>query len=676
MPSRRELANAIRVLSMDAVQKANSGHPGMPMGMADIAEVLWNDFLKHNPANPAWPNRDRFIVSNGHGSLLQYALLHLTGYALSIEDIKQFRQLHSKTPGHPEYSCTPGVETTTGPLGQGFGNAVGMALAEAMLAAAFNEDNHAIVDHYTYCFVGDGCLMEGISHEVGSLAGTLGLGKLIVFWDDNGISIDGKVQQWFLDDTPKRFEAYGWQVIPNVDGHNPDAIRQAIIKAQKVQEKPSLICCKTLIGFGAPRLAGSEKCHGAALGEGEIKGAREKLGWHAEPFVIPKEIQSAWDAKKRGAQSEQAWQAQFAAYQVQYPKKADELQRRFQGMLPEGFQEKLTTFVLKTENKKDNHATRKASQTTLNLLCNVLPELLGGSADLSESNSTHCQYSKAISPHQFTGNYIHYGVREFGMSAVMNGIALHKGFIPYGGTFLIFADYARHAVRLAAMMQIRVIFVYSHDSIGLGEDGPTHQPIEHLSMLRNTPNLSLWRPGDATETAVAWGAAVQRNNGPTALALTRQAVPHLTKTAETIHYIVRGGYVLVDCKGPIDAIIIATGSEVALAVLAEKELHASGYQIRVVSMPSTDVFQSQPLEYQEFVLPKAIKARIAVEAGSTNYWYKWVGLEGAVLGIDCYGESAPAARVYEALGITVGAIVSTVIHMLAKRRGMADENSN
>lgn len=668
MPSRFELANAIRALSMDAVQKANSGHPGMPMGMADIAEVLWNDFLRHNPANPNWPNRDRFILSNGHGSMLQYSVLHLTGYDLSIEDLKQFRQLHSKTPGHPEYKFTPGVETTTGPLGQGLANAIGMAIAEAVLASTFNQPQHKIIDHYTYCFVGDGCLMEGVSHEVSSLAGTLGLGKLIVFWDDNGISIDGKVSGWFLDDTPKRFEAYGWHVIANVDGHDPNAIKAAIEKARSATDKPSLICCKTIIGFGAPHLAGTEKCHGAALGVAEVAAAREKLGWKYEPFVIPAVLYEAWDARSKGARFESDWRAKFETYRTQCPDLAKELERRLQGHLIEGWSQKVSDFVLEIEKKQENISTRKASQNSLDFMSGLLPELLGGSADLSESNLTYTKHSKPIHPHQFQGNYIYYGVREFGMSASMNGIALHGGFIPYGGTFLTFLDYARNAVRLSAMMGIRVVFVYSHDSIGLGEDGPTHQPIEHLNLLRSTPNMSLWRPADATETAVAWRMAIQRVSGPTSLALTRQTVPHQPKTSEQVINIARGGYVLVECEGTPEAIIIGTGSEVALAVSAEKELKKEGFQIRVVSLPSVDVFQAQDLNYRESVLPTIVKKRIAVEAGATQSWYQWVGLEGAVIGIDRYGESAPGAKVYEALGITVDAIVSKTKQILMKKK--------
>lgn len=668
MPSHFELANAIRALSMDAVQKANSGHPGMPMGMANIAEVLWNDFLQHNPSNPTWVNRDRFMLSNGHGCMLQYALLHLTGYDLSIEDIKQFRQLHSKTPGHPEYKFAPGIETTTGPLGQGLANAVGMALAQAILAKTFNREHHQIINHFTYCFVGDGCLMEGISHEVGSLAGTLGLGKLIAFWDNNGISIDGKVVGWFLDDTPKRFEAYGWHVIRDVDGHDREAIKKAIQEAQTHDTQPSLICCKTIIGFGAPNLGGTEKCHGAALGVNEVALAREKLGWKHDPFVIPAEIYNAWSAKEKGIQREQAWQSQFEAYRQKYPELAAELLRRLKGDWASDSKEKLWEFVLAVENKKENMATRKASQNTLEVLCALLPEMLGGSADLSESNLTHCKVSKAIGPHQFDGNYIYYGVREFGMSAMINGIALYGGFIPYGGTFLTFLDYARNAVRLSAMMGIRVIFVYTHDSVGLGEDGPTHQPIEHLTILRTTPNMSIWRPCDATETAVAWTMALQRNTGPTSLILTRQTVPYQPKTPEQVKNIARGGYILIDCEDgyAIDAIIISTGSEVSLAVLAAKKLLEEGIHLRVVSMPSTDVFQSQDVLYRDAVLPPNVKKRVAIEAGATNYWYSWVGLEGAVIGIDRFGESAPGGVVLEALNITSEAVIKAVKQILKK----------
>lgn len=702
MQSRRTLANAIRALSMDAVQKANSGHPGMPMGMADIAEVLWNDFLRHNPRNPNWMNRDRFILSNGHGSMLHYSLLHLTGYDLSIEDLKQFRQLHSKTPGHPEFGITPGIETTTGPLGQGFGNAVGMALAEQLLAAEFNTETDKLIDHYTYCFVGDGCLMEGISHEVGSLAGTLGLGKLIIFWDNNGISIDGKVADWFLDDTAKRFQSYHWHVIPDVDGHDSNQIKQAILAAQQETKKPTLICCKTVIGYGAPNLEGTEKTHGAALGEVEVLAARQKLAWEYPPFEIPAEIYKAWNAVSKGALFEREWQQKFEQYAARLPERALELNRRIAGKLPSDFHEKLHTYIHETQQKFDQKyehnslqksetvATRKASQKTLEILVPMLPELFGGSADLSESNLTHTKFSKAIKPHHFLGNYLYYGVREFGMSAMMNGMALYKGFIPYGGTFLTFLDYARNAVRMAALMKQRVIFVYTHDSIGLGEDGPTHQPVEHLCMLRATPNMSLWRPCDNTETAVAWQMALLREDGPTSLALTRQAIPHQKRTKAQVDLISKGGYILFDSSfnenedersganfdansdpnfdpNP-DAIIIATGSEVSLAMEAAQKVIESDSNIciRVVSMPSFDVFESQTKEYQESVLPNRIKARVAVEAAATLDWYKWVGLEGVVVGIDRFGESASGAKVFESLNITVESVIKAVKEVLSK----------
>jgi transketolase len=659
------LANAIRVLSMDAVQKANSGHPGMPMGMADIAEVLWNRFLQHNPANPIWPNRDRFILSNGHGSMLQYALLHLTGYDVSIEDIKQFRQLHSKTPGHPEYNFTPGVETTTGPLGQGLANAVGMAVAERVLAAQFNREHYPIINHHTYCFVGDGCLMEGISHEVGSLAGTLGLGKLIVFWDDNGISIDGKVSGWFLDNTPKRFEAYGWQVVSDVDGHDPQAVERAIHEAQLNTRQPTLICCQTTIGYGSPTLAGSEKCHGAPLGASETEAARQQLGWEHPPFTIPADIYHAFDAKNKGAELEQEWRANFEAYSEHHPLLAQELQRRWRGELPSQWSSVIEMYIQETNRRAEGIATRRASQNVLTELVQALPELFGGSADLSESNLTYTHHSKAVTADKFEGNYLYYGVREFGMSAMMNGMALYKGFIPYGGTFLTFLDYARNAVRLAAIMKQRVIFVYTHDSIGLGEDGPTHQPVEHIAMLRATPNMSTWRPCDATETAVAWKKAIERQ-GPTSLVLTRQTVPHQPKTSEQVLLIERGAYILWESQGPLDAIIIATGSEVSVAIAAAQLLHKESRGIRVVSMPSMDAFEAQSEHYRERVLPKLIKARVSVEAATTTDWHRWVGLDGAVVGVDRFGESAPGAIVMEALGITSKAVVDAVQLVLAK----------
>lgn len=664
MSTRTQLANAIRALSMDAVQKANSGHPGMPMGMADIAEVLWNDFLKHNPNNPHWSDRDRFILSNGHGSMLQYALLHLTGYDVSMEDIKQFRQLHSKTPGHPEVGMTPGVETTTGPLGQGIANAVGMALAERTLATHFNRPDHAIVDHYTYAFIGDGCLMEGISHEVCSLAGTLGLGKLIAFWDDNGVSIDGQVEGWFTDNTPERFRAYNWHVIPTIDGHNPDAIKKAIIEAQAVKDKPSLICCRTTIGYGAPTLAGSHEAHGAPLGEKEVAAAREKLGWPYPAFVIPDEIYRAWDGREKGTALETEWNKKFKAYQQAYPELAADFLRRIRGDLPANWPEKSAAFIQTVYNKAENIATRKASQNALNGYGPLLPELFGGSADLTGSNLTLWSGSKPITRTFWDGNYLYYGVREFGMSAIMNGMSGHGGFIPYGGTFLTFSDYARNAVRMAALMKRKVIFVYTHDSIGLGEDGPTHQPIEHAAMLRMTPNMSLWRPCDAVEASIAWQKAIERNAGPTCLLFSRQTLPHQHTDKKAFENIARGGYVLVECQGTPQAILIATGSEVALAVASAKILSEQGKRIRVVSMPSTDTFAAQDLNYQETVLPKNVLTRIVIEAGSTDFWYKYVGLNGAIIGLDRFGESAPANDVFKTLGLTVENITNVVNKLL------------
>lgn len=664
MPTRRQLANAIRALSMDAVQKANSGHPGMPMGMADIAEVLWNDFLRHNPANPNWADRDRFILSNGHGCMLQYALLHLSGYSLTIDDIKQFRQLHSKTPGHPEYGITPGVETTTGPLGQGIANGVGMALAERTLAAEFNRPGHTIVDHHTYVFLGDGCLMEGISHEACSLAGTLGLGKLIAFWDDNGISIDGEVVGWFTDNTPKRFEAYGWHVIPNVDGHDAEAIKTAIIKAKDVTDRPTLICCKTTIAYGSPNLAGSEEAHGAALGEKEVAATRENLQWSSPPFVIPAEISAAWDAKSKGKELEKTWNEKFAAYRKAHPELAAEFIRRMSGELPNHWPEQTEIAIKSIYNKAENIATRKASQNALNYFGPLLPELIGGSADLTGSNLTLWSGSKPNSRENHSGNYIYYGVREFGMSAIMNGLARHGGFIPYGGTFLVFCDYARNAVRLAALMKQRVIFVYTHDSIGLGEDGPTHQPIEHINMLRMTPNMSLWRPCDSVEAAIAWQQAIERHDGPTCLLFSRQALPYQHREQSTLNNVARGGYILADCNGQPQVIIIATGSEVAIAISAAKTLTEQGTRVRVVSMPSTDRFAAQDQSYQDHVLPKTVTARIAIEAGAKDFWYKYVGLQGKIIGIDRFGESAPAGEVFKYLGLTVENVVKTVKELL------------
>jgi len=656
MPSRRELANAIRVLSMDAVQKANSGHPGMPMGMADIAEVLWNDFLQHNPKDPHWMNRDRFILSNGHGSMLQYALLHLTGYDVTIEDIKNFRQLHSKTPGHPEFKETPGVETTTGPLGQGLANAVGMALASMHLAAQFNRPGFPIIDHYVYAFVGDGCLMEGISHEVCSLAGTFGLNKLIVFYDDNEISIDGSVHGWFTDDTPLRFKSYGWHVVSNVNGHDSEAVRDAIIQCRNISDRPSIICCQTVIGCGAPHLKGTAKTHGAPLGETEVKATREALHWSYPPFEIPVDIAKAWDASAKGEKREKTWQDLFTKYEKVYPDLAKDLKRRIENRMPAHWVESANELIQKMQDKKENIATRKASQICINHFTKILPELIGGSADLSESNLTHWEGVKVFSKLDPAGQYIHYGVREFGMSAIMNGIALYGGLLPFGGTFLTFSDYARNAVRLSALMQTRVIFVYTHDSIGLGEDGPTHQPIEHVASLRLIPKLSIWRPADSVESAVAWQKAIE-HPGPSCLLFSRQNLPFLERDQKMLANIARGGYILMDSENEPNLIMIATGSEVSLALLAAKQLTSEGIRVRVVSMPSVDVFLNQDLKYQESVLPKHIKARIAIEAGSSDTWYKFVGMEGKIIGLDHFGASAPAKEVFEAFGFTVMHIV-------------------
>jgi transketolase len=664
-PARRELANAIRALSMDAVQKANSGHPGAPMGMADIAEVLWNDFLKHNPTNPKWPDRDRFVLSNGHGSMLIYSLLHLTGYGLPMEEIKNFRQLHSKTPGHPEYGYAPGVETTTGPLGQGISNAVGMAIAEKVLAGQFNRDGHHIVDHSTYVFLGDGCLMEGISHEACSLAGTLGLGKLIAFYDDNGISIDGHVEGWFTDNTPKRFEAYGWHVVRDVDGHNPDAIAKAIREAKSVNDKPSMICCKTVIGYGAPNLCGSHDCHGAPLGPDEIRATRENLGWSHEPFVIPSDIYAGWDAKSKGAAAEKAWNDKFAAYKKAFPDLAAEFERRaIKGELPKDWAAKSAEFIKGVDAKAETIASRKASQNTLNGYGPVLPEFLGGSADLAGSNLTIWKGSKGISNTVSDGNYIYYGVREFGMSAIMNGIALHGGFIPYGATFLMFSEYARNALRMAALMKLPSIFVYTHDSIGLGEDGPTHQPVEQTATLRLIPNMSVWRPCDAVESAVCWKSAVERKTGPSILIFSRQNLPHQKRDAAQLANIARGGYVLSEAEGgKPQAVIIATGSEVGLAVEAQKLLAAQGKKVRVVSMPSTDAFDAQDAAYRNSVLPQGVK-RVAVEAGVTDGWYKYVGLDGKVVGLNRFGESAPAGQLFKHFGFTPENVAKVVEEIL------------
>ena len=662
MPSRKELANAIRALSMDAVQKAKSGHPGAPMGMADIAEVLWNGFLKHNPNNPKWYDRDRFILSNGHGSMLIYSLLHLTGYDLPMEELKNFRQLHSRTPGHPEYGYAPGVETTTGPLGQGITNAVGMAIAEKALAGQFNRDGHHIVDHYTYVFMGDGCMMEGISHEACSLAGTLGLGKLIAFWDDNGISIDGHVEGWFTDDTPKRFEAYGWHVVRGVDGHDPAAIEQAIREAKSVNDKPTLICTKTVIGYGAPNLCGSHDCHGAPLGDDEIKATRENLDWKHDPFVIPDEIYAGWDAKAKGAEAEQHWNDKFAAYKAAFPDLATEFERRMKGDLPANWEADAGKYVADVNAKAETIASRKASQNTLNGFGPLLPEFMGGSADLAGSNLTIWSGCKGLSNTVSDGNYIYYGVREFGMSAIMNGIALHGGFIPYGATFLMFSEYARNALRMAALMKVQSIFVYTHDSIGLGEDGPTHQPIEQTATLRMIPNMDVWRPCDAVESAVAWKAAIERRTGPSSLIFSRQNLDHQNRSAQQIQDITRGGYVLKDCDGTPEAIIIATGSEVALAMGAAEQL--SGKKIRVVSMPSTTTFDAQDEAYKESVLPSSVTARVVVEAGVTDGWYKYTGLQGKVVGINRFGESAPAGELFKYFGFTVENVVKAVESVL------------
>ncbi len=670
MPARRELANAIRALSMDAVQKANSGHPGAPMGMADIAEVLWNDFLKHNPANPKWSDRDRFVLSNGHGSMLLYSLLHLSGYDLPMEEIKNFRQLHSKTPGHPEYGYAPGVETTTGPLGQGLSNAVGMALAEKVLAEQFNKDGHNIVDHNTWVFLGDGCLMEGISHEACSLAGTLGLGKLIAYYDDNGISIDGDVIGWFADDTPKRFEAYNWHVIAGVDGHDPDAVKAATEKAIAETSSPTLICCKTVIGKGAPNKAGGHHVHGEALGEEEVAATRKNIGWSHPPFVVPDDIYAGWDAKQAGKAAEAEWNGRFAAYKAAYPDEAAQFERRVAGKLPANWEEEASKFIAAVNEKAESPATRVASKGALNGYAPMLPEFLGGSADLTPSNNTFHDTSVYINsntgPEQnFSGNYLSYGVREFGMSAIMNGIALHGGFIPYGATFLMFSEYARNALRMAALMKIQNIFVYTHDSIGLGEDGPTHQAVEQLPSLRLMPNMSVWRPCDTVETAVAWKLAVERKDGPTCLAFTRQGVSFQQRDAATIANIAKGGYILKDCDGTPEAIVIATGSEVGIAVAAAERLNSEGRRVRVVSMPSCDVFDAQDAAYRESVLPSSVTARVAVEASVPDGWYKYVGLDGKIIGLDRFGESAPAPQLFEHFGFTADNIANTIGDVLA-----------
>ena len=660
MPSRRDLANAIRALSMDAVQQANSGHPGAPMGMADIAEVLWNDFLSHNPANPSWCDRDRFVLSNGHGSMLIYSLLHLSGYDLPMEELKNFRQLHSKTPGHPELGYTPGVETTTGPLGQGIANAVGMAIAEKTLGAQFNKGGHEIVDHYTYCFLGDGCLMEGISHEVCSLAGTLGLGKLIAVYDDNGISIDGHVEGWFTDDTPKRFESYGWHVIRDLDGHDADAVKKALQEAKDQTDKPTIICAKTTIGFGSPNKEGTHGSHGSPLGVDEVTATRERLGWSHEAFTVPDDVYQGWDAKEQGKKAENSWNDKFAAYEKAEPELAKEFKRRvIDGDLPQGFDQKIDAFLKEVADKDDKIASRKSSQNTIEALGQLLPELLGGSADLAGSNLTLWSGSKGLTKDDASGNYIYYGVREFGMTAITNGIAVHGGFIPYSATFLMFMEYARNAVRMSALMKLRNVFVYTHDSIGQGEDGPTHQPIEQLANLRLTPNLNTWRPCDSSETVVAWKHAVERRDGPTALVFSRQGLPAIDRSAEQIALIQKGAYILRDAEGSPDLILIATGSEVALAVESAEALTKKGHKVRVVSMPSTSVFDQQSADYQESVLPAKVSKRIAIETAHVDYWTKYVGFAGKVVGMTSFGESAPGGDLLKHFGFTVDNVVKT-----------------
>ncbi|WP_346774336.1 transketolase [Psychromonas sp. SA13A] len=664
MMNRKPLANAIRALSMDSVQKANSGHPGAPMGMADIAEVLWRDHLNHNPTNPDWLDRDRFVLSNGHGSVLLYSLLHLSGYDLSIEDMKSFRQLHSKTPGHPEYGYAPGIETTTGPLGQGIANAVGMAMAERSLGEQFNKEGHEIVDHNTYAFMGDGCMMEGISHEVCSLAGTLGLGKLTAFWDDNGISIDGEVEGWFSDDTPKRFESYGWHVIPAVDGHDPEAINAAIEAAKAETGKPTLICTKTIIGFGSPNKAGTHDCHGAPLGAEEIAVTREKLGWEHGPFEIPSEIYAQWDAKQAGKIKEAAWDKKFAAYEAQYPELAAEFKRRVSGELPAQWEEKSSAIIADLQAKPANIASRKASQNALEAFGAMLPEFMGGSADLAPSNLTMWSGSKSLTQEDFSGNYIHYGVREFGMTAIMNGIALHGGFVAYGATFLMFMEYARNAMRMAALMKIQNIQVYTHDSIGLGEDGPTHQPVEQVASLRLTPNMSTWRPCDQVESAVAWKYAIERKDGPTSLIFSRQNLEQQPRDTAQVANIAKGGYILLDCAGKPDIIFIATGSEIELAVASAAKLTAEGKKVRVVSMPATDLFDKQDAAYRESVLPADVTARVAIEAGIADFWYKYVGLNGRIIGMTTFGESAPADELFKMFGFTIENVVNNAKELL------------
>ncbi len=669
MSSRRDLANAIRALSMDAVQRAKSGHPGMPMGMADIAEVLWNDFLRHNPGNPRWADRDRFVLSNGHGSMLMYSLLHLTGYPLPMEEIENFRQLHSMTPGHPEYGDTPGVETTTGPLGQGLANAVGMAIAEKVLAAQFNCDDHVIVDHHTYVFVGDGCLMEGISHEASSLAGTLGLGKLIAIYDDNGISIDGEVKNWYTDDTPARFRAYGWHVQADVDGHDWEAIKSAIEAARETRDRPSLLCCKTVIGWGSPNKQGKASSHGAPLGEDEVALVRETIGWPHAAFHIPEDISAAWDARSRGQSLEGAWTQRFDAYRAAYPKLASEFERRMRGGLADDWSERAGAFVGQVQKAGEDIASRKASQNTLDGYAPLLPELIGGSADLTGSNLTLHSGSRAVSTACDDGNYVYFGVREFAMSAILNGLALHGGFIPYGATFLMFSEYARNALRMAALMGIRSIFVYTHDSIGLGEDGPTHQAVEQAATLRLMPNMSVWRPCDAAESAIAWRHAIERSAGPTSLLFSRQALPHQARSAEQLADAARGAYVLRDCAEAPQALIVATGSEVGIAIEASEILQQKGIAVRVVSMPSTDVFDAQSGSYKESVLTPGVKARVSVEAGVTDCWFKYIGDHGRAVGVDSFGLSAPYEKVYEHFGLSAENVARAVEESMASVAG-------
>lgn len=664
MPTRRELANAVRALSMDAIQQANSGHPGAPMGMADLAEVLWNDHLKHNPSNPGWADRDRFVLSNGHASMLLYSVLHLSGYDLPMSELRNFRQLHSKTAGHPEFAETPGVETTTGPLGQGIANAVGMALAEKVLANRFNKDGHQIVDHHTWVFMGDGCLMEGVSHEACSLAGTLGLGKLIAFWDDNGISIDGEVQGWFTDDTPARFEAYGWQVIRDVDGHDPTEIKQAIETARSETERPTLICCRTVIGFGSPNKQGTSSTHGSPLGHDEIAAVRETLGWTHPAFEIPDEIYAGWDAKTRGASVESEWDARFAAYKGSYPELADEFSRRMRGDLPDNWTQATEQIIADMQEAGADVATRKASQMALDAFGPLLTELIGGSADLAGSNNTIWKQSVDVAEESADGNYIYFGVREFGMAAICNGLGLHGGFIPYNATFLVFSDYARNAVRMSALIPAHNIHVYTHDSIGLGEDGPTHQPVEHVSSLRLMPNLSVWRPCDTVESAVAWKCAIEESKSPSALIFTRQTLPHQQRDDEQLSAISRGGYVLREAEGPCDAIIIATGSEVGMAMDAAEVLSAEDINVRVVSMPNPGRFMAQERIYRESVLPSSCKARVAVEAGVGHYWYPFVGDKGRIIAIDSFGASAPANELFEFYGLTTSNVSKAVKELL------------